>query len=258
LGSQPPLLIRGPPPWRRSSATEGSQRSPLPTEAPPREPLDPRRVVVDDRDLAYFATADQHGIEVLIQVTIIEFGRRNNAPQASPDEGGRELIRVALRLLVWASSCDQVKESAELPVGVSPAGLEFGGEDVGLRAGRRLGSAPAFGEEPNAVPRARLSAMSAEQVSEALDGVSASGEAEAIALVLGVERVQHSWPVPLVSGAHGQSVGVLGEDGEDAGRLGEATEAGDHGFGVLEVHDDAVAEHAGEASLPEEVGDRVA
>lgn len=68
--------------------------------------------------------------------------------------------RVWVGLLV--STPEEVKEPAELSVGVALAGGELDLEDEVLRVGGWAVGSPAIGEQPNAVPGARIDAPGGE------------------------------------------------------------------------------------------------
>src|SRR5437879_3120835 len=105
---------------------------------------------------------------------------------------------------------DQVEETAEPPVRISPAGLEFGRHDsLDVRWWRFI-DVPRIGEEPYAIPGHHTQAVCLEPPTQIVHTVGPGVETEPVDLALGVERLEDSCPIPVPSWQHRQRVDVLG------------------------------------------------
>ena len=90
-------------------------------------------------------------------------------------------------------------------------------------------------------------------VTELVDVVAAGVEAETVDLAVAVERGEGLTPVPVEARTDRERAPVLGDDRDQAARAGQRAERRGERLRVVEVHQDAVAQHAVEPRLAEEL-----
>jgi hypothetical protein len=141
---------------------------------------------------------------------------------------------------------EEVKESAELAVGIATARLELYRKDEVVGVARGTVGCPAIGEQAHAVPGQWLDSPRGQHGGELVDAVASRVETETVDLPAGVERVERAGPVAFECRAHGEHIDVLGHDRNKAVVIDERAERVEQHGRVVEVHEHPVAQDTAE------------